>query len=153
MQVFPHGGEDLSNREYIKQFLEALRDLLLGVVSEGRDAKGAELFFPELLPHLRDGAGNLPVHIDRLKSAVDDIPADRIEDHALDGPEFLMKIRIVRFFADRFGQYGGIIPFRRLLDTLESLLDSIIDAAGTGGAIKEYKEFVRNSLQDDPKNH
>lgn len=146
--VFPDGGEALSSRDLMKRFLDAVRDLLLGTVSSGRDSKGTELFFPELLPHLRDGAGNLEGHVSRLKEAVDGIPADHIEDHALDGPELLMKIRIVRFFADRFAALGGVGPFRRLLDTLESLLDSIIDAAGTGGAIKEFKEFVRNSTKD-----
>jgi hypothetical protein len=142
---FPTGAEDVSNRELMKRFLDAVRELLGQALREGRDPKGNPLFYEELLPLLRDGWGGLDGHVERLKAAVDRIPDDRIEDHALDGAEFLMKIRVVRFFADRFQALGGIGPFRRLLETLEGLLDSIIDAAGTGGAIKEFKEFVRNS--------
>ena len=146
--AFPTGDESASDRDLMKQFLDALKDLLIGVVKEGRDRHGQELFFPELLPLLRDGLGNLDGHVDRLESAVDGIPAEKVADHALEGPEFRMKIRIVRFFSNRFEQMGGVWPFRRLLDTLEGLLDSIIDAAGAGGAIKEYKDFVRNSTRD-----
>ena len=146
--AFPTGDESVSDLDLMKLFLDALRDLLLGIVKEGRDRQGQELFFPELLPLLRDGLGNLDNHVDRLKSAVGEISEERVADHALEGAEFRMKIRIVRFFSDRFERMGGVWPFRRLLDTLEGLLDSIIDAAGTGGAIKEYKDFVRNSTRD-----
>ena len=90
----------------------------------------------------------MPGHFDRLRERIPEIPKENVVDHALEGPQLTMKLRIVRYFADNFQELGGVSVFKRLLDSLEGLLDSIIDASGTGGAVKEFKDFVRSSTAE-----
>jgi hypothetical protein len=97
---------------------------------------------------MREAFGELDVHFKRLHVAIPETSEEQIFDHGLRGRQLSFKLQVVSFFADRFKQRGGPGLFRRLLDTLEGLLDSIIDAAGVGGAVKEYKDFVRNSTLD-----
>lgn len=146
---FPTGDEEgVSNIELMHLFLGGLQELLGNVLAEGRDANGQLLFYKELFPPLRMAFfDEMDSHFVRLHQAIEKIPEAQIQEHALAGQQLSLKLHVVRFFADRFAVRGGPGPFRKLLGTLEGLLDSIIDAAGAGGAIKEFKEFVRSSAR------
>ena len=146
---FPTGDErNLGHVQLLQQFLRALDELLHDVIRKGVDNDGQPIFHEELLAPMREVIGELDWHFNKLLVAISETPDDRIHEHALQGPQLSFKLRVVRFFADRFAETSGPSQLRKLLDTLEGLLDSIIDAAGTGGAIKEYKDFVRNSTKD-----
>lgn len=143
---FPTGyEEDVGHVKLLQEFLRGLYELLQDVIEKGADNRGQPIFHEELLGPMREAFEELGDHFQRLHVAIPKTPKERIFDHALRGRQLSFKLRVVRFFADRFALTGEPSPLRKLLDTLEGLLDSIIDAAGTGGAVKEFKDFVRNS--------
>lgn len=138
-----------SDRDLLLQFLQAFRELLGNVVETGRDPRGSELFAMELMAPMRSAFSEVQDHFGRLQSAVrEGLPPERIAEHGLSGQQLRFKLATVSYRAQRYLQLGGFFRFQWLLDTIEGLLDSIIDAAGVGGAIKEYKEAVRNAGKD-----
>ena len=141
--------QDVGHVELLQIFLNGLYELLHDVIEKGTDYQGQPIFHEEFLVPMREAFEELGYHFRRLHGAIPETPEERILDHALDGRQLSFKLRVVRFYADRFRAIGGAGLFRKLLETLEGLLDSIIDAAGTGGAIKEFKEFVKNSTTEE----
>lgn len=139
------GGSDV---DLMQQFVSALWDLLHRVVEGGADFQGQPLFEPVLQERMYPALMDTRPHFDRLQAEIPEIDAGRISDHALEGQPLRFKLSVVRHWYDRFVIAGGTGLFRRLLDALEGLLDSIIDAAQLGGAVKEIKEAIRNSTSD-----
>lgn len=140
-----------SDTELLVAFLEAVRDLLRQVVrDEGRDHKGNRLLVDELVRPMHDAFRELEEqqHFERLIGGARDLSAEPMHEHGLGGAQLRFKLAAVSFRESLFNELGGVFRFRWLLDTLEGLLDSIIDASGTGGAIKEIKEAIRNSGDD-----
>ena len=150
MEEFPTSAEfDHDDKALMQQFVGALWDLLIQLVERGTDDRD-RLVFEEglrilMLPALLD----TKPEFDRLGGAIAEISPESIERHGLYGDPLRFKLAVVRHWYDAFRGVGGVGLLRRLLDALEGLLDSIIDAAGTGGAVKEIKEAIRNSTKNE----
>jgi hypothetical protein len=134
-------------RVLLSQFVEGLRDFIGGLVGTGTDHKGEFLFEQNLLQPMSLAYNETMPAFGTLQGAVAVLSDDRINDHALSGDSLRFKLAVVNEWVDRFINQGGVGFLRRALDAIEGLLDSIIDAAGTGGAIKELKEAIRNSIK------
>lgn len=77
------------------------------------------------------------------------LPADRILNHGLAGAQLDFKLATVRYWANRFqGNVAGFV-FRRLLDSIDTLLDSLLAAMGVGSSLTELKDAIRNSVSCD----
>jgi hypothetical protein len=138
-----------TDRDLLISFLKAVYELLEQAVRTTRDPLGGELFVEELIGPMRAAFPELGDHFGRMDAAIRALPDERMIEHGLTGQQLRFKLAAVSYRERIYGQIGRIFRFKGLLDTLEGLLDSIIDAAGVGGAIKEFKEAVRNSTRDD----
>jgi hypothetical protein len=71
-----------------------------------------------------------------------------IDDHGLDGAQLRFKLAVVRFLHTRYRAVPGIGRLRRLIESIDTLLKSILGALGAGEGIKEIKEYIEHSLAD-----
>jgi hypothetical protein len=146
---FPRAG-DISGdpKPWLVQFIGGLEGFIDEVVRSGTDRNGQDLFVQNLLASMRLAFNQSRPAFNTLRTRIAEMSDDRINEHALSGDSLRFKFAVVNERVDQFRTHGGVGLFRRALDTIEGLLDSIIDAAGTGGAIKELKEAIRNSTKD-----
>ncbi len=86
--------------------------------------------------------------IRRLQAAIPEIPDGALKEHGLLGLPLKFKLSV----ADTVGRRWDAVKrnlnvrewFARIIDAIDAILDSLIDAAGgAGGLIKEFKDALR----------
>ena len=148
MVEFPFPDDVSDNpRPAISQFIEAVRDFIAEFVESGKDPTGAPLFEEALLDLMRPAFKETMPAFDALLGRTTELSDESIGKHALSGDSLRFKFSVVNHRVAEFRQRPNVGRFRWVLDTIEGVLDSIIDAAGTGGAVKELKEAIRNSTK------
>jgi hypothetical protein len=137
-------NDDLNERERLVAFVPFVHEVLDGAVRNAR-------FEPTLVNPLRQAWKELEEtqEFGRLETAVRDAALDKIRGHGLSGQQFEYKRQVVRRWYDRYTQRPIARLVHRLLDVVDNVLDSLIDVTGVGGAIKEFKEAIAGSLEDD----
>ncbi len=71
----------------------------------------------------------------------------RIQEHGLSGRHLRFKLEVIRYLNGRYAATGkGIL--KKLLDAIDTLLKSIIKAAGLGDAAEKLKDFIKDSIDD-----
>ena len=135
-------------RAELKQFVVDVRESLAFVLDSGDFA-----FLWEGTPELRDEAretfsADVAEHgVPALIGAVDDIPQAALLSHGLSGRPLRFKFRVLDFIARHWGhvrqQLSARDWFKKIIDAIDAILDSLIDAAsGVGGIIKEFKDAL-----------
>jgi len=85
--------------------------------------------------------------IDVLKGEIYEIEDDCIEDHGLAGDPLLFKFKVLYAVEQRRlhirGYASKIKWFKKMVDAIDAVLDSIVSVTGTGGTIKEFKDALR----------
>ena len=71
-----------------------------------------------------------------------------IYEHGLHGAQLRLKFSVIRFLHARYLNIPGVGQLRRLIEAIDTLLKSILGAAGVGEGIKEIKEYIEHSLTD-----
>src|SRR5262245_29072058 len=64
-----------------------------------------------------------------------------IDDHGLGGAQLRFKLAVIRFFYDQYQRVGTTF-LKKLIGIIDTLLKSILEAIGGGGAIAEIKDFI-----------
>ena len=83
-----------------------------------------------------------------LTRAIRETDLNVLSSHGLLGAELSLKLATANTWYERFIAFPGMGIFKRVIDAIDTLLDSIIAAVGSGGAIKELKDTLRNILND-----
>ena len=87
---------------------------------------------------------------DDVMSEINKVYDDKLDDHGLlKSIDLDFKLKVPEFLYERFKLCGGTALLKRLINSIESLLKSIIDAAGIGGAIYELKDSLKMSIEED----
>jgi len=80
----------------------------------------------------------------RLDSSIKEIPQRSIEDHGLEGRPLKFKFFVLDSIGNQWGRVKGQFSvrewFKRITEAIDTILDSLIDAAG--GLIKEFKDAL-----------
>jgi hypothetical protein len=82
-----------------------------------------------------------------LRDAIPGISAERLGKHGLRGRPLRFKFNVIAAVARKWndvkGQFSIREWFKRMVDAIDAVLDSLIDAAaGVGGLIKEFKDAL-----------
>ena len=135
-------------RAELSQFLEGVNHFL-GFILENRNDFD---FLWENAPELHDlawdtyqydilqGAGR------ELEIVIPEIPPENIRRHGLEGRPLKFKFRVLGALDRLWNDLGGLSIrewFKKIIDAIDAVLDSLIDAAaGVGGIIKEFKDSL-----------
>ena len=90
---------------------------------------------------IAEGAGLELVH------AISDISPKKLRQHGLEGRPLRFKFNVLNSIGSQWekvkGQFSIREWFKKLVDAIDAILDSLIDAAdGAGGLIKEFKDAL-----------
>ncbi|HEY1145650.1 MAG TPA: hypothetical protein VGE84_04850, partial [Allosphingosinicella sp.] len=77
---------------------------------------------------------------DRLLALVHQLAGESLTRHGLFGDQLRMKREMVRVSERRFLDRPGARLFRRFVQAIDVLLESILSATGAGSALSELKE-------------
>jgi len=103
---------------------------------------------PALLPMARETLReDVPRAGASLRDVIPSIETRRLEAHGLLGRPFRFKLNVLASIARRWEQVRGRLSvrgwFRQMVDAIDAILDSLIDAAaGVGALLKEFKDAL-----------
>lgn len=129
-------------QQFLKETLSFLRNLALG---EYR-AQDKSLFVKELVRQIREAWEEFEedFNVDRARELIHSAPRSALQSHALYGEQLKLKLSAIQYWKERFfGNISGKFLIR-VLDAVDTLLDSLIKATNMDGAIKEIKDALRN---------
>src|SRR5947199_5221510 len=122
---------NLDDRARRVQFVEDVRLLLEDILKrDGKDHKGRQLLVAGLVKPLKDAWPDMKPYFDLAAEKIRNAPADAVTRHGLLGSVFAAKLSVVRYLWDNYLARGGGRLFIRLLDSIDSVLESLLDAAG-----------------------
>ena len=140
---------DNPGREDLQLFVQNVRNFLGFVLENKNDFS----FLWEESPELHDlawetfrfdiseGAGL------ELDYAIRDIHLEKLHQHGLEGRPLRFKFKVLDSIGNQWekvrGQFSVREWFKKLIEAIDAVLDSLIDAAGgAGGLIKEFKDAL-----------
>lgn len=141
-------SEDPGRKE-LQIFVRSVRNFLGFVLENTNDFS----FLWEESPELHtlawetfryDIAGGAGLELD---NAIDEIPQAKLRQHGLEGRPLHFKFKVLHSIGDQWekvkGQFSIREWFKKLVEAIDAILDSLIDAAGgAGGLIKEFKDAL-----------
>ncbi len=83
---------------------------------------------------------------EELHVAIHEIPEVKLIGHGLVGFSARFKFNVIAFLSGLWDRAGGAFTvragFKRVVEAIDGPLGSLVEAAGVGGAIKEFKEAL-----------
>lgn len=140
------GGQ--GDRARLAEFLRNTQQFISNTVETGTDPNGNYLFYDELRPVMRAAWEEVREHFDRAYGALQEVSDNRLWLHGLTGSQLGFKLGVVNWIGQRYARLDGKSLFRKLIDAIDTLLESILDALGVGGAISEFKDAMRDAVED-----
>jgi hypothetical protein len=134
-------------REEIHKFLDGVLDFL-GFVLEPQDFDFLWEDDPELQALATETySGDVRESARDLHRAIPNIPESSLMSHGLVGRPMRIKFRVLASVSDNWervrGQFSIRGWFKRVIDAIDAILESLLDAAGgIGGIIKEFKDAL-----------
>jgi|LGOV01.1.fsa_nt_gb hypothetical protein len=133
------------------EFLCETLDFLGLLVREGVDAERRPFFVETLLPEIRQAWEEFrnDFSLEKAQDLVKKTPGSVLQSHGLYGSQLKLKLSVIASWKGRFFKKRTKKLLLRLLDAIDTLLDSLMQAAGIDKALKEIKEILRNSIDED----
>lgn len=136
-------------RRDIFGFIRHVLEVLDSIIKEPYGPEGP-LVLEEMLNPLNEAWAEFQQDFDLrvAEERVFDASDQSLQEHGLYGAQSAGKRRL---FKIRLGMFNGQRTKRGLLwllDSIDTYLDSIIDATGLSKALKEIKDMLRNSIDD-----
>lgn len=135
-------------RGVLVDFVATTRNFLDEIVRTGTDYEGRPLFDDLLRELMRAAWAEARSQFEVVMPRILQISSPLIEQHGLSGQQLKFKLATIERRNTIFTQRGGGFLFHRVLGAIDTLLKSILDAAGAGGAIEEIKEYIGHSTND-----
>ena len=105
---------------------------------------------PQMLPYLQEAWKEI-VDEEELTQLHDDLlEADemRLKEHGLLGAQLEAKRHNILRWYDRLRATARAWILRRLIGASSALLDSILDALGVGGLLREFLDLLNDSIEE-----
>lgn len=143
--IFPNldGQDDPSKRSHFAGWV-------LGALNSLAEEEYRELFVDDLYDSMAAAWADAGAQFDWLPAAVAELRPDQVANHGLGGDQLSFKLATVRYWATRFLEAPLALRsrlLRRLLDAIDTLLESLLDALGVGSSLKEMKDAIRDSVR------
>lgn len=136
-------------RTDLVDFIRRVYNLLERSMTEGRDARGKLLIRMKFRPLANDAwrefqkQCSLSAAIARIHKA----SGYSLEHHGLYGAQLGLKFEQVKELFRRFERAGGSRILKKLLDVVDTLLESVVVATGIAGALIEIKKALSHCIE------
>jgi len=143
--------------EQVAMFLEELDRLLHTLVSDddliaslwrgdsGLRDSARTSFKEDIRPALKDMRNRLVHDSGTIEAAGDELTTG-LKDHGLVGVSARFKYQALAKIARGWRKYRGHLTvgtgFRRVMEGVDAILDSVVSVVGAGGAVKEFKDII-----------
>ncbi len=137
-------------RKDIFEFVVKVHDFLREIISKPIGEAGLlfiEPMLPELLAAWTEFTENF--QIQKAEQLVFRTSAVTLQAHGLYGTQLRAKLSLVRFRFEQFSLHKTKKALLKLIDAIDTLLSSILSATGIDEALKELKELLRDSVDDE----
>lgn len=137
------------DRDALKEFVTRTHTLLAEIVAHGGPVGGPTFVPHDLQPVLREAWPSAAKDLLALHARIAAASDQTLSVHGLTGPSLRFKLGVIQRAWNNFAADKIIKWLRKLLNAIDTLLESIIDALGpTGGAAKELKQALENLLDE-----
>jgi hypothetical protein len=134
-------------REVLRAFSDAVEKLLGNLVDKASVDPADSFFLSDLVPLMHETwHEEMPGEFAGLRDRIPRIAEEELDRHGFRGRQLRFKLGVVRARVREFVAGGVGEALSRLLDSIDSVLDSLLGAAGVGTAIKEFKEALKNAI-------
>lgn len=138
-------------KKKLKDFIHETYQLLDHLVHKELDFHGHPFFAADLVGQIREAWEEFQndFKLERAYALIHGAPGARLQLSGLYGKQLDLKLSVVRSWVGRFKEVRAKKILLRLLDAIDTVLDSLIAATGIDEALKEIKEILRNSIEED----
>ena len=144
---------DATDAQLRIQFVDYTRDLLDYIVQNNvEDGLNAAPVRPEVEALMQAAWEEALPLFQELQQNIQQINNEAVRVHGLSGAQLRFKLANVEWWSQQVNAAAAeyqltnwIAIIKRLLDSIDTLLDSILAASGTGSALKEMKESIMNA--------
>jgi hypothetical protein len=148
----PPAGETYDPIGYLSAFLHSLEDQLRETLEE----QPGDLIPVEFHQLALDAFDPVPRELALMRDALGgrDLLSS-LERHGLTGPSLVFKLALIEAQSRRYetSRRGPIRParglFKKLLEFIDILLESLSAALGVGGLVAEFKKGIEKAVPDD----
>lgn len=142
---------EMEAKRLLSQFLKDTLSFLNHLVNEGYDSKGRLLFIEGELDGIRAAWKEFQEDFDleRANGLIKETSASYLLSHGLYGRQLELKLRLISNWHNRFSKMRTKKILLKALDATDTLLDSLTKATGIDEALKEIKDILRNSIDED----
>lgn len=133
-------------KQKLKSFLEDIENILDELVNK-RESFFKKEYCDRIYKAWNEIADDF--HFEKLKAHCVLISSDKLQDHGLYGEQLKFKISVFNDYKNEFSRGNPWYNFRvrdKLFKIMNDILSSIVNAIGFGGAIKEFKDFLENTM-------
>jgi len=135
-------------RNELAGFVLTTRDFLDELATnKGPAPRHESLFVAGLLDGLKKGWAEACSMFELLALKTSELSAQTIFDHGLFGDQLAFKFNVVRHLHGQYQKIGKA-GLRKLLEAIDTLLGSIVEACMVAKGAKEIKEYFEHSLDD-----
>lgn len=134
------------DREELERFVSGTVDLLGSLATEHLDRFPAELR-PDISAAWSEFQSDF--HRNRAQETARNIRRDRAIWAGLYGAQLRLKLAVVSYWRRKWNLNFSTKILKKLLDAIDTVLDSLIAATGLDEALKELKDILGNSIDDE----
>lgn len=148
LPVLPDVSDDASDTQRLVAFVQWVKKFLGALIEDAGQEKLGDVFVPSLLPAMKGAWEEGRQEFDRVATEVAELGPGQLRAHGLHGAQLRFKMATVAHWSSRILLPGSRPLIRRILDAIDTLLDSIIEAIPGGTAAKELKDAIRDSIDE-----
>lgn len=134
-------------RQALIGFVKAVDEFLDELVKGNRDGEGEPLFIESLWRIMGPAWEEGRHEFQRIAIGLAVTSDGRLIEHGLGGMQLRYKLGVVRYFNEQYQKLGKRM-LKRLLESIDTLLKSIIKAVGLGDAAEELKDYIEQCIDD-----
>ena len=135
-----------SDRALLRQYVSWVHAFLKELVEADRSPNDPDLFAQELIGPMREAWAEVQPAFQHVIGAAGEIPPEQMERHGLIGAQLRFKLATVTWRWNLFHRRKSTPLFRRLLNSIDTLLNSILSAIpGGASAVSEMKDAIRDA--------
>ncbi len=137
-------------KEQLQSFISETFSLFKQLVYDGFDLDQEPFFLENHLEQIKAAWKEFHEDFDtkNAKQKIMEASGRMLQIHGLYGKQLELKLSVINTWRERFNGNRAKKILIKLLDAIDTLLDSLIKATGIDEALKEIKDILRNSIDE-----